>query len=200
MECHLVILEYLKVVLTWPVLGSSAFVLVIWWLRNPLDFLLRNISIRMPSGMQIQAQQPQSKASHDTEKPGTITLDPQQQQELTKFVQELQQELKLSSDQQTILRDEIQKAWSAARFWELMYLDRYLVIHTKLLLSMMHKGGGQTTREYIVACWPSFNWGDEREREAVLNALQTSGLIEQIGNILKVTDKGRAFLAFIGYV
>lgn len=201
MPCYEIILEYMKVLLTWPVLGGISVVLVIYWLRSSIEFLLRNISIKTPSGMQIQAQQ--SKSTHDAELPGTIKLDPQQQQELTEFVQGLQKELKLSAEQQTTLRkaaeDEIQKAWSSARFWELMYLDRYLVGHTKFLLSMLNKGG-PVTREYITTVWPSFNWGDEKEREAVLSALQTTGLIKQEGNIISVTEKGRAFLAFIGYV
>ncbi|HUU11767.1 MAG TPA: hypothetical protein VM431_14675 [Phycisphaerae bacterium] len=197
------VLEYLKVILAWPLLGSAGILLIVWCLRKPLDHLLRNISVRTPSGFEIQAQQPKPEPI-EKEEPGTVKLDPQQLEELSAFVDGLQNQLNLTTKQKEDLRNsarqEIEKAWSASRYWEFMYLDRFLVPHTKQVLWYFHSQQGQITREYFSLLWPGFNFGSENEREAVLNALQTNGLVTQMGNILSVTDKGRSFLIFIGSI
>ena len=203
MEWYNIVLEYLKVFLAWPVLGSAAIVLIIWWLRKPLDHLLRNISVRMPGGVEIQAQQARPDEA-EKEGPETITLDAEQQQALHIFIQNLQDKLKLNAEQRDALeraaQEEIERVWGIARFWEFMYLGRYLVPHTQQVLLYVHNQQGQITREFLCTLWPRFNFGTEGEREAVLNALQTSGLLDQSGNILSVTDKGRSFLQFAGLI
>ena len=203
MPYYMVVLEYLKIVLSWPVLGSAALVLIICWLRRPLDHLLRNISVRTPGGIEIQAQQAKPEPS-EQEKPGTVSLDPEQQRELQEFIESLQEQLNLTvQEKEAVVQaasEEITKAWSSARSWEFMYLDRFLVPHTKLTLCQIHARQGQMTREYFCSLWPAFNFGTESEREAVLNALQTTGLLQQTGNMLTLTGKGRNFLAFLGFL
>ncbi len=165
--------------------------------------MLRNISVRTPGGTVIQAQQANSE-SMAKEDQGTMTLDWDQQRNLAELIENLTNQLDLNAQQTEELRrrtrQEIEKAWSAAGHFEFLYLQRFLLPHTTYVLWYIHSQQGQMTREFFCSAWPGFNFGTETEREAVLNALQSSGLLQQMENMLAVTHKGRSFLRFAGLI
>lgn len=92
----------------------------------------------------------------------------------------------------------LEQARGAALYWEFAHLSLFLVPKTQWVLSWIAGSEVQVTRNLFESVWPLWNFGDVAERDAVYAALLGNGLIAQHDAILEVTQKGRAFLQFMG--
>lgn len=87
--------------------------------------------------------------------------------------------------------------------FEFLYLNLVLVLNTKYaLLWFNFQPSLSSTKESFISIYqlPPVIINPIIEKEAILNALLTSQLLESNGNILKLTEKGKRFLKFIGYI
>ena len=162
------------------------FVLVLVFRRPIADLIERIRKVRGPSGWGLDAEQPP---------PPEGGPEPVRQ-----FVQDAQKEAALqnlvAARKCEVLAKQVLDRTQAALSWEFMYLFMFLVPKTKAVLRRLAASTPPRTRSWLNAQWPSWGFGDDQEREAVYSALVSSDLVDR-GDILTVTPKGRAFLAFM---
>lgn len=178
MEWYLVLLEYVKALVTWPV-AAVAIVLV---LRRALVHLIEHVvTVRVP-GVQLDTRQqselaaprpvPQTPAPP---LPGIVQLTPQQQEELKKV---------------------FQAERAAARLWEYRYLNLFLALSTQLILQWF-LGVQVTTEDAYDVYWSQYI-PDASQRKIILQVLTGHHLVEPEGPALRVTDKGREYVGWRG--
>jgi len=178
MPWELVLLEYLKALVTWPV----AAVVIVVILRQPLARLIeRVVSVKMP-GVLLDARQqletPGEKPVPQTPAPALpagIHLTPVQQQELVKV---------------------FQAERAAARMWEYRYLNHFLAFSTQLVLNWFLTFQ-VTTEDAYHAYWYQLI-PDVNQRKIILQVLAGHLLVEADGPALRMTDKGKEYAAWRG--
>jgi hypothetical protein len=180
-------LEYVKVILAWPVMGPVTLVAVIFWFRSNLAALIdRTKGFKTPFGeFDTSQQQSLEKAEGHTSVTPTAPDDVDEVRLNGAAVQELRQWF---------------QAERAARYiWEYRYLNYFLAPASQWILDWLVGLQQSTMRSAYDAYWTSLiqNAG---EREAILHALQMHYLIEidGTGNVIKATEKGAEYAKWDG--
>jgi hypothetical protein len=88
-----------------------------------------------------------------------------------------------------------------AELYEFAYLNLYFVPNTKNIL-LWFNSQNSCTHQYFIYNYqlPSVIINPAAEKEAILNALVTNQLVDYDSSLIKINDKGKRFLRFIGYI
>lgn len=184
MQTAQLVLEYLAVILSGPVIGGGVVAGALIGFRKGIRGLLdRGFKIKAPSGWEYEAaQQAQTEAERPApQEPSTAIqapegslLTPEQRQAVIGVINSLQQQ---------------------AREWEFRYLNRYLVRGTQILLNGFAILANGMRRDEYDSTWSFTTRG---ERDAMLQALLEHSLITSANDVFRITDKGRDYIKWRG--
>ena len=185
------ILEYLKVLLTAPVLFSLVAVLFVTLFREDIKALILRIAkIKLPGGTEVSIPQSYQLAAEEQKPAPEPSVENQ--------VALVGLPADLTPQQQSTVEQLIRSYIATAYIWEYRYLNYFLVRGTQLVLDWLIGLPQATTYMHYDSVWlpiiPSAN-----ERQAIINALQTHHLIQQLEHgMIVVTQKGREYQEWRG--
>ena len=191
MEYANLILEYLKVLLTAPVLFSLVAVLFVTLFREDIKALILRIAkIKLPGGTEVSIPQSYQLAAEEQKPAPEPSVENQ--------VALVGLPADLTPQQQSTVEQLIRSYIATAYIWEYRYLNYFLVRGTQLVLDWLIGLPQATTYMHYDSVWlpiiPSAN-----ERQAIINALQTHHLIQQLEHgMIVVTQKGREYQEWRG--
>lgn len=193
MEYAKLILEYLKVLLTAPVLFSFVAVLFIMLFREDIKALILRIAkIKFPGGTEVSTPQSNQLAAEESRSSPPPSVN--NQVAVTGLPTDLTPQQKIEVEQQ------IRAHIATAYLWEYRYLNYFLVRGTQRVLDWLVGLPQATIYAHFDAVWlpiiPSAS-----ERKAIINALQTHHLIQlqpDQSEMIVVTPKGREYQEWRG--
>lgn len=185
-----VVLEYLKVLLSAPVVAGTIAIVCLGLFRGEIRSLIARVGrIRFPGGEVFASQQERTQADlapredppavpqgQQPQLPATITLTPQQAQQIGHL---------------------LQSERANAFLWEYRYLNLFLARSTQLVLDWLGTLQQPISVNLVDSHLQAFIV-DAQERVAILTALQTHHLILIANNLVQVTPKGREYLQWRG--
>ena len=190
-ETTVTLIEYLKVLLTGPVLFSLVAIVFIMIFKEDIKALLLRIAkITLPGGTEVSTPQSARTAEEaiPANEPNVDNSVP-----IQNLPNDLNQQQKQAVEQ--LVRSHIATSY----LWEYRYLNYFLVRGTQEVLDWLIGLPQSTTYAHFDSTWlpiiPSAN-----ERQAIINALQAHHLV-QVDNktgIIEVTPKGREYQEWRG--
>lgn len=205
MENANLILEYIRVLFSWPTIVLICFILFVSLYKGEIRALLDRIKkiygIDLTQKEQEEvpaAQQPENKIANSLEE-GGITLTTEQLQNLESEFNRLSEK---TNQQDAVINDKdqlIQYAIGRAELFEFAYLEKILVINTRLALLWFYaQPSHSSTRENYMFAFtlPEQIPNHQAEKEAIINALIVYELLDNNSNpaLFTVTQKGERFL------
>ncbi|KVX81204.1 hypothetical protein [Burkholderia ubonensis] len=182
------ILEYLKVVLSWPVVVGLGATVGTLWFRTELRALINRIaSLEFPGGKLVTQQAKIEEESATGEAAQPVPVDDAAPPAL--------QGLRLSDEDQATLRAVFASERAAARMWEYHYLNYFFAPSTQHVLNWLIGLGQATTIDAYEAFWMN-RIPSAIERQAILHALQKHLCIQVDGPVINVSDKGNEYGAW----
>ena len=191
MEIAALVLEYLKVFLSAPVITGAVAVVAFFMFGEDIRGLLRRIAkIKLPGGGEFSTSQIE-KSSEDIPARG-------EQPPISKPTPEkLPENLTLSPDQQLAVKHVFEAERATARLWEYRYLNYFLARGSQRVLDWLAALTTRTTVTLFDAFWlPVIPRAEERR--AIIQALQAHYLIAITGELIEVTPKGKEYLQWRG--
>jgi len=191
MDISKLILDYLKVVLTAPVLFSIVAIIFIFQFREDIKALLLRIAkIRLPGGTELSTSQ----SNRPTSEGSKMEMEPT----ASKEVQIKGLPSGMPPQEQQAIEQIIRSHIATAYLWEYRYLNYFLVRGTQEVLDWLIGLKQPTIYAHYDSTWlplvPSAN-----ERAARINALQAHHLVQQDPNgLLIVTPKGLEYQGWRG--
>lgn len=198
-----IILEYIKVFISWPVVFLIVALIFIFKFKESIKLFLENMaSIKVGpfEASQIQTKIPEEKIedqlTENLQEKGII-LSQEQVQKLDEVFNNLSKE-KETKEQEIADKEQAIKYFAErAELYEFAYLSLYLVFNSKLaLLWFYNQTSNTSTKENFNSQFilnnPVIN--PFAEKEAIFNALLVNGLLEQNGSLFKTSEKGTRFL------
>lgn len=184
------ILEYLKVLLTAPVLFSSVVITFIFLFREDIKALILRIAkIKFPGWAEVTTPQSSQLAAEEKKpapEPSVDSLTP-----ISGLPPDLTPQQRASVEQ--LIRSHIATAY----IWEYRYLNYFLARGTQMVLDWLIAHSQPTTLQLYDSLWlpliPSAN-----ERQAIIGALQAHHLIQDQSGVIVVTPKGREYQEWRG--
>ena len=171
MEVANMVLDYLKVILTWPVLSNSVALVFILLFREDLKALILRIAkIKLPGGTEIDTPQSTRLPAEDNKPP------PQASAQTMQAVSGIPSDLSTQqrAEVEALLRSHVANSY----LWEYRYLNHFLARSTQVILDWLIGLPNSTSYElydsYFLPLIPSAN-----ERQAIITALQAHHLIHQ---------------------
>jgi hypothetical protein len=183
------VLEYLKVLFSAPVLAAVVAFTVICVFREDIKaLLLRFAKIRLPGGTEVSISQA-AKLEESPDKP------------LPKPPPSDSAALSLPSDLDKKQIEEVRQLLDAERarayLWEYRYLNYFLAFHTQQVLDWFASLPNRTSMSLYDSVWLPLIPSAE-ERRAIITALQAHYLILVQNELVEVTPKGREYIAWRG--
>jgi len=207
-EYNQVAIEYLKIFLGWPAVVLLILSVFFTKFYTAIDYFIRNMRVKYKdveaTSQQAKNIQPDGSQTTEANEAEVISLSKQDAQSIAEGIENLQTDNK--TKQQTIdtLRNLVFQLANRSEFFEFMYLNTLLVISTKSALLSLYTNGPQSKALFIENVKnifiPPMVLDKETEKLAIHNALLVNGLIEEIGSLLKVSEKGERYLKFIGLI
>ena len=191
MDISKLILDYLKVLLTAPVLFSIVAIFFIFQFREDIKALLLRIAkIKLPGGTEVSTSQSNRPAAEEPK----MEIEPTASKEVQ--IQGLPNDM--PPQQQQVIEQIIRSHIATAYLWEYRYLNFFLVRGTQEVLDWLIGLKQPTLYAHYDSTWlplvPSAN-----ERAARINALQAHHLVQQEQNgLLIVTPKGLEYQGWRG--
>jgi hypothetical protein len=189
MEVARLILEYIKVLLSAPVIfGTVALVFLCLFREDIKAVLLRIAKNRFPGGTEVSTSQSerQTEAEQIEERPL-----PQPDTTVPGLPADLTQQ------QRMVVESIIRAERATSYLWEYRYLNYFLVYRTQIVLDWLIGPSQATTLYHYDATWlpliPSAN-----ERNAIISALEAHHLIQINNGVIQVTPKGREYQQWRG--
>jgi hypothetical protein len=186
------LLEYLKVILSWPVMGALLGLAVVRTFRPQIASILeRPLKLKWPGGGATFGSQERTARA---ELPASTTPPavPSSESGVT-----LPDGLQEASETGRDVVQLVQSERAHAALWEYRYLNLYLVRGTQMVLDWLATlPQGISTAFYDSQLQAHI--ADANERIAILNALQRHHLLTLQNGLLRVTDKGREYLRWRG--
>jgi translation initiation factor 2 gamma subunit (eIF-2gamma) len=180
-------LEYLKVLLAWPVVVGVGATIGTLWFRTELRALINRVaSLEFPGGKIVTQQ---TKLEEDALVNEVVESVPAEAD-----VPSVLDEIHLSAVDQKKIRDVIVAERAAARVWEYRYLNYYFAPATQHVLDWLI-GLNITTDAAYDAYWIN-RIPQTAERRAIIDALQKHLCIHIDGPSYQVSDKGREYAAW----
>lgn len=201
MEIARLILEYIKTVLTWPLLSFSGFIIFIKIFKNPLTLFITEMKIFRANREGVVLERLQQSA---VENP--MPNNESNKAEVQKFETAINQLSLEKAEKDKIIKDKnelVDYAIERALYFEFLYLDKVLVFNTKLALSWFYfqQKRSSTKENFLQAFKLSQSiLNPETEKEAIFNALLVHGLLEESPgqrSLFIISGKGIKFLKTI---
>ncbi|MEX1231225.1 MAG: hypothetical protein WEB58_13350 [Planctomycetaceae bacterium] len=190
MEITKLVLEFLKVLLSAPVIAGTVAVVFITVFRSDIGALMGRVArIRFPGGELSTSQ-----AERSGEAPPTEAAPPKVPpgEEVP-----LPQNIALMPEQVTQLAEIFRAERARAYLWEYRYLNYFLVPLTQRVLDWLASLKDRMTYtlydSFLTQAVPR-----AEERKAVIDALAAHHLIQLNGDIIEVTPKGREYVQWRG--
>lgn len=181
------LLEYLKVLLSWPVVvGVGATVGTLWFKAELRALINRIASLEFPGGKLVTQQ-----AKMDEE----AAVDAVPPVSATDTAPPALQNLQLTPQDQAVVRDAFAAERTAARMWEYRFLNYFFAPATQHVLDWLIGLNQATTEDAYDAFWMN-RIPQGAERQAILHALQKHLCIQVDGPAIRVSDKGREYAAW----
>jgi len=202
MNINQIILEYLRIVLSWPPLVFILAIVFLFKFSNSIKTFLENLRSLKAGPFEFSQQQkpPQEiekKVEEKLEESG-ITLNKEQLKQIEETFETLSKE-KEDKEVRISQQQEVIRYWvERAELYEFLYLNLYLVYNSKAALLWFINPSTKDNFIYSFFLPPQIV-NQIAEKEAIFNALLSSGLIEQDGLLFKISGKGKRFLKFLGY-
>lgn len=200
-----IILEYIKVFLSWPVIFLIVALLFIFKFKESIKLFLENIaSIKVGpfEASQRQAKIPEEKIedqlTENLQEQG-ITLSKEQIQQLDEAFNNLSKEKETKEQEIADKNQAIRYFAERAELYELAYLSVYLVYNSKLALFWFYnQTSSSSTKENFISQFILFGQVNNpfAEKESIFNALLVNELLEQNGALFKISEKGIKFLRY----
>lgn len=172
------ILEYLRVFVSWPV----AVVAIAALFRAAIERLIDRIRSVRGVGVDIQAPQLPERPAQDVNPPppalpAGLALTPQQHQQLIQV---------------------FQAERAAARIWEYRYLNYFLARSSQVVLNWLSSlPQGTTSVDAFEATWLPLV-PDANQRRVILQVLQGHHLVQIDGPAISITEKGLEYIQWRG--
>ena len=182
-------LEFVKTVASWPVIGGAIASIVLLMFRDDLHYLIESIiEIKFPGGGLLLSQRRQNRKLQRLDKAEIAASGNTQIAEIG---------TPTHSEEQP--PPELLAATEERLMWEFRYLNNYLVPATQLVLNWL----ASQTKPVTVSLFDAWLMPlilNPRERIAIIQALNSHHLIDidPKTTLIKVTPKGRRYLAFRG--
>lgn len=178
-----IVLEYLKVLLTGPVIGGAVALTFIVMFRQPIKSLIARIaSIKIPGGAELLTPQQPPEGSADKTPHVPVSQDEPPLLPASLSDPELEQI-------QEVLNAERARAY----VWEYRYLNLFLVPATVLVLEWFASLTVRITIGMYDAFW-STTVREAEQRTTILSVLESHRLVQRDGDIVAITEKGREYL------
>ena len=222
MSINQIILEYLRIVISWPLLIFILGAIFLFKFSNSIKTLLENLHILKAGPFEFSQQSKKKRQGKKIEgiKKDEIASIKEESDELKKNVEiisrEKQKITKESKQKERVIKEllktmnkfvtiltrstnAIVSLAKRAELYEFAYLNLYLVYNSKLALLWFYKVS--FTKENFINSFPLPPQiiNQTAEKEAIFNALLANGLIEQDGILFRITEKGKRFLKYLGY-
>jgi hypothetical protein len=179
------VLDYLKVVLTWPVISGSLIAVFLFLFKSQISGLINRIGrIKFPGGEVSMSQQEKIELAS----PGPVAPP---------VSQALPQGLHLSPEQIKQIESYLASERAATRVWEYRFLNYFFAQATQNVLDWFVSLQQSTTVSAFEAIW-MHAIQNAQERTAILHALQMHVLINISGETITLTDKGREYASWPG--
>lgn len=191
MEIATLVLEYLKVFLSTPVVAGVTVIAFFVLFKEDIRGLLKRIArIKFPGGGEFSITQIE-RASEE--------LPPRGEQPLVmqSVAPTLPDNLTLTPEQVKVVGEVFSAERARAALWEYRYLNYFLARSTQRVLDWLAALNVRTTTSLFDAYWLPVIQNAE-ERRAIVNALQAHYLIALNGDVIEVTPKGREYLQWRG--
>lgn len=190
MEIAKLILEYLKVLFSAPVMFSIVAVAFILVFREDIKALILRIAkIRLPGGAEVSTPQSSQLAAEETSPVPAPTANDQ--------LPVVGLPADLTPQQRTTIEQLIRSHIATAYVWEYRYLNYFLARNTQNVLDWLIGLPQPTTYAHFESVWipiiPSTN-----ERQAIITALQAHRLIQENAGMIEVTPKGQEYAEWRG--
>jgi hypothetical protein len=184
------LLEYLRVFLSGPVVGGLVATLFVILFRKDISALMQRIVTFKGAGVELTTTQ----QVRSLEAALAPTTSPPSSAEPA----ETPQGLHLPPEELKRLQDFIRTERDRATLWEYRFLNFFLVARTQLVLDWIaREPNGRTTIKMFDAVWRQ-DIPDLQERVAILNALREHTLVNIQGDLVELTAKGREYLGWRG--
>jgi len=183
-------LEFLRILLSAPVVAGMIAVAVISIFRGDIRALMRRVAtIRFPGGEFSTSQAERSGEVARTEADAP-TVPPEEQMTFP-------QNIELTPEQLKQLAEIFQAERARAYLWEYRYLNCFLVPLTQRVLDWLASLKDRTTYSlYDAFLAPAVPRAEERK--AIIEALSAHHLIQLKGDLIEVTPKGRDYIQWRG--
>jgi hypothetical protein len=187
MECAKVVLEYLKVLLSGPIVTGIVVILIVGRFKAQIQGLLDRIAtIKFPGG---EVTTSQVERNRKEELPPAGTPPTPTDASGTALV--------TATGNTTNLEQQLSAERARAALWEYRYLNYFLARGTQVVLDWLANLPTSTTVSMFDSFWlpviPAAH-----ERQAIIHALQAHWLIVIENEVITVSAKGREYLQWRG--
>ena len=215
---HQIILEYLKVLLSWPVVVFVLGIILFFKFSSSIKIFLENLRSFKAGPIEFSQQQreeerTEEKIKKELREEKGIKLSLSEIKKIQTKIETLSKEKrdkehKISEQERLI--DELFKIShdllklnnvliKDVEFYEFSYLNLYLVDNSKQALWWFYQN--PSTKENFINSFflPPQIVNQIAEKEAIFNALLVNDLIKKQNEFYVISEKGKKFLKFLGY-
>lgn len=188
MEVANLVLEYLKVFLSWPpVLGALAIVLLVIFREDIKALLLRLASIKVAGGSAVFSSQSERSEREERREPlRAEEIAAEDLEEITEVVNDAK-----------VLVQQLEAERATSLTWEFRFLNYFLVARTQFVLDWLIQFPQPIAATFYDAHWNP-HIPSARERNAIIAALSNHHLIQFQNGMITVTPKGRQYSEWRG--
>jgi hypothetical protein len=185
--------------ISWPVAILIVTLVFFSRFQTAIDYFLRNIrSVNFPGGnVQVQSQAETKPADANTA-PGTMVISPEQSEQLSRYIQGLQQQNLAATAVKQDIEQRLIQASTESIIWKFSYLNLFYVPQTKQVLYWFAYSSPQTRQSFNLAWQPYIQ--DSNQRGVILDVLLQFNMLKMDNMNIGITPEGHGFLQFIGMI
>jgi len=184
-----IVLDYLRVLLSAPVMAATVAIVFFVLFRNDLKALfLRVAKLKFPGGVEVSTTQSARIGNEAPTNPPAVPGMPAPSVTLP---------AQLTDQQREQINSLLAAEQATSRVWEYRFLNYFLVAHTQRVLDWLSQFPQQVPYSFYDTQWLPII-PDANERIAIITALQAHHLIQTDSQLLVVTPKGREYIQWRG--
>lgn len=191
------ILDLLKILLSWPVVGTIIALLFIYKFSGSIINFLETHQLSKAGPIEVQQKIGKGITSF-----GENESNESEKKFLTKKVAKLKKDLDAKDQDKAKLEEFVQDQQKINEIYEFNYLALFFVDTTKRVLKWFFdlKGESIITYESLDISWQPIIL-DPNQRTTIFTVLRQNGMIYGVlGGAFSITEKGERFLKFISFV
>jgi len=196
-------LEFLRIVLTWPVAVGILGIVFMYFFREPISYFIREKLKRLKAGaggVELQAEQIRSDSEVEEREPS----DEEAEKIIRTLVQELaektQEKLQMIEAQEG-LRKRIFQIFEVknkqSRYWYFNYLNVFFVPNTKASLRFVAQTETPVIPQTLQLYLSTFGIVEPDQPGIILNVLEQNQLIASTPTGYKITENGQRYIDFM---